>query len=135
MGRRYEYLSRDAPLRIAEAVGDFINLAMGGLLFASPWLFGFNSEGRHTAWIAGAAIFILAAFSMADLFETIPVLAVFESEEWINLTVGLWVAICPWILGFYEDANPRNVHFTIGLVVALVAAVELWLLRHRPHPK
>lgn len=124
------------PSWFTEAVVDFINLAMGVLLFTSPWLFGFTSQfGWHTSWMAGAAITILAVFSITDLFEAVPIPEIFESEEWIILSVGLWVAVCPWVLGFHGDVSARNVHFVIGLIIAVIAGVELWLLRHTPHSK
>ncbi|WGS18692.1 MULTISPECIES: SPW repeat protein [unclassified Bradyrhizobium] len=87
------------------------------------------------SWIARAAIAILAVFSIVDLFEAVPIPEIFESEEWINLSVGLWVAVCPWVLGFHRDISARNVYFVIGLIIAVIAAVELWLLRHTPHSK
>jgi len=52
-----------------EAFVDFINLALGGFLILSPWLLGFKSQlGWHTSWMAGAAIGVVAIFSIADLF-------------------------------------------------------------------
>jgi hypothetical protein len=116
-----------------DALVDVINLALGGFLFLSPWLFGFTSElGWHTSWMAGATISILAIFSIADLFDSVSLPDFFESAEWINLAVGVWLALCPWILGFHGDATASQVHFVVGLVLATIAIVELWLLR-RPH--
>lgn len=43
--------------------------------------------------MAGNAISIVAIFSIADLFDSVSVPAFFESEEWINLTIGTWLAI------------------------------------------
>jgi len=116
-----------------EAFVDFINLALGGFLVLSPWLFGFRSQlGWHTSWMAGAAISVVAIFSIADLFDSVSVPAFFESEEWINLTIGTWLAICPWVLNFNDDTMAMQVHLTVGVVVATVAAVELWMMHHRP---
>ena len=90
--------------RKTEAFVDFINLALGGFLILSPWLLGFKSQlGWHTSWMAGAAIGVVAIFSIADLFDTVSIPAFFESEEWINLTIGSWLAICPWVLNFNDD--------------------------------
>jgi hypothetical protein len=56
------------PSRKIEAFIDVINLALGGFLFLSPWIFGFTSGlGWHTSWIAGTAICILAISSIGDL--------------------------------------------------------------------
>ena len=69
-----------------ETFFDVINLALGGFLFVSPWIFGFTAElARHTSWMEGATIAIVSLFAIIDFFE---------SEEWINLAIGLWVAVC-----------------------------------------
>ena len=119
--------------RNAEAFIDFINLALGGFLILSPWLFGFRSQlGWHTSWMAGTAIAIIAIFSIVDLFDSVSIPTMFESEEWINLTIGSWLAICPWILNFNDDTMAMQVHLAVGVVVATIAAVELWIMRHHP---
>lgn len=122
--------------RKTEAFVDFINLALGGFLILSPWLHGFKSQlGWHTSWMAGAAIGVVAIFSIADLFDTVSIPAFFESEEWINLTIGSWLAICPWVLNFNDDTMAMQVHLVVGIVVAAIGAVELWVIHHRPAEK
>jgi hypothetical protein len=117
-----------------EAFVDFINLALGGFVFLSPWIFGFTSAfGWHTSWIAGTAISIIAILSIGDLFESVSVSNFFEEEEWLILAIGLWLAVCPWILGFHGDALAMQVHLAVGLVVATIAGVELWVIHHAPH--
>ena len=116
-----------------EAFVDTVNLALGVFLFVSPWIFGFTSElARHTSWMAGAAIGIVAILSIGDLFESISVPDFFETEEWINLAIGLWLAVCPWVIGMYDDTTATEVHLMVGLAVAMIAAVELWLVHGTP---
>ncbi|MBC9877676.1 SPW repeat protein [Bradyrhizobium sp. INPA01-394B] len=116
-----------------EAFVDAINLALGGFLFLSPWLLGFRSPlGWHTSWMAGATIITVAIFSLADLLDSVSIPAFFESEEWINLTIGSWLAVCPWVLSFNDDTMAMQVHLAVGIVIATIAAVELWVLRHSP---
>src|SRR5437660_878538 len=101
-----------------ETFFDVINLALGGFLFLSPWIFRFSSDlATHTSWMAGTAIALLALFAIIDFFE---------SEEWSNLVIGLWVAVCGWILGFGTDTTAMHVHLIVGLSVAALAAAELW---------
>ena len=119
--------------RKTEAFVDTVNLALGVFLFVSPWIFGFTSElARHTSWMAGAAIGIVAILSIGDLFESISVPDFFETEEWINLAIGLWLAVCPWVIGMYDDTTATEVHLMVGLAVAIIAAVELWLVHGTP---
>jgi hypothetical protein len=109
-------------------------LALGVFLFVSPWLFGFPSAlERTTSWMAGATIVIVAVSSIANLLESVSGPDWFTQEEWINLTIGLWLAVCPWVLGFHGDATARDVYFAVGLGIAVIAAVELWLLHRKLH--
>ncbi len=99
----------------------------------SPWIFGFTSGlGWHTSWIAGTAICIIAISSIGDLVAPVSVSDFFETEEWLTLAIGLWLAACPWILGFHGDTMAKQVHFAVGVVVATIAIVELWILHHTP---
>lgn len=116
-----------------EAVIDVVNLALGGFLFVSPWIFGFSSRlGWHTSWMAGAAVGVVAIFSIADLLDSVSVPAFFEQEEWINLIIGVWLAVCPWVLSFQADTMAMQVHLVVGVVVATIAVVELWVVHHSP---
>ena len=118
--------------RKTEAFIDFSNLGLGGFLFLSPWIFGFTSDlGWHTSWIAGTAIGIIAIF-IGDLFASVTIPSFIETEEWLNLAIGLWLAACPWILGFHGDTLAMQVHLAVGLVVAAIAVVELWVMHHAP---
>ena len=121
------------PIRKTEAFVDISNLALGGFLFLSPWIFGFTSDlGWHTSWIAGTAITIIALFSIGDLFAFGTIPSFIETEEWLNLAIGLWLAACPWILRFHGDTVAMQVHLAVGLVIATIAVVELWVMHHTP---
>jgi SPW repeat len=112
-----------------ESVIDIINLVLAFGLMSTPWIFGFTSSelASRNAWIAGALIGVTAIMALV---------AFAEWEEWINLLLGLWVAISPWALStdvtLSEDALRTQV--AIGLFVALFAAAELWIV-HRAPPR
>ncbi len=76
----------------------------------------------ENANIAGIVIVVLALAALAAF-------AVWE--EWLNLIVGLWVLVSPWVLGF-QGTHAMTVHVIIGAVVAILAAIELWMLSHNP---
>ena len=67
-------------------------------------------------FIAVLSVAALAAFAMW--------------EEWLNLTVGLWLVVAPWLLGF-EDSNAVMVDVVIGIVVVVLATFEIWLAMDR----
>jgi hypothetical protein len=102
---------------------DVANLILGAVLFFSPWIFGFDAGVQsQNAWVSGI---VIAALSIAALAA----FAVWE--EWLNLIAGLWVIVSPWILGF-QGTTAMTVHVVIGIVVAVLAAIELWLLYQNP---
>jgi hypothetical protein len=107
-----------------ESVLDLYNLFLASVLLAAPWLFTLtNPAGKIDLWASGAAI---AAISLAAI------VAFASWEEWANLLLGLWLVVSPWILGF---ADTRAMHFCIGLgiVVAYLALLELWLVYEATH--
>jgi hypothetical protein len=97
---------------------DVANLVLGAILFFSPWIFGFGAGTVSTnAYITGFVIAILAIAALAAF-------AVWE--EWLNLIVGLWALVSPWVLGF-QETTAMTVHVVIGAAVAVLAAIEIWI--------
>ena len=102
---------------------DVANLVLGAILFVSPWLFAFDAgPPSQNAIISGI---VIAALSIAALTN----FAIWE--EWLNLIVGLWVLVSPWLLGF-QGTTAMSAHVIIGLIVAVLAAVELWIMYQNP---
>ena len=102
---------------------DGANLVLGAILFCSPWMFAFDAGlSSQNAFISGI---VIAALSIAALAA----FAVWE--EWLNLIVGLWVIVSPWVLGF-QGSTAMTVHVIIGIIVAVLAAIELWLMYQNP---
>jgi hypothetical protein len=110
-----------------QSATDAINLVLGAGLTLAPSLFGFTSIERasRNAWIAGALIGIMAIIALVALAEW---------QEWFKFVLGLWVAISPWALRFHlaiSEAAVRT-HVALGLIVAVLAAVQLWMVRRDP---
>jgi hypothetical protein len=102
---------------------DVANLVLGAVLFFSPWLFAFSAGTvSNNAHVTGIAIAILAVAALAAF-------AVWE--EWLNLIVGLWALVSPWVLGF-QGTTAMTVHVVIGAAVAILAAIELWMMSQIP---
>ena len=108
----------------SESVLDIYNLLLAMVLFASPWFF---AHASRTAGIdlrlSSAAIVILSLAAM---------IAYSTWEEWINLALGLWLVVSPYLLGF---AHTPAMHFSIGIGSAIVffAGLELWLRYEAAH--
>ena len=117
----YSIRTREAK----ETAIDLVNVVLGLCLVFAPWALGFTSEMAATrnAWIVGAAIALIA---LGALF------AFREWEEWVNLALGVWAILAPWLLGFATVAAALYAHVIIGLIVGVLAALDLWMIRNRP---
>lgn len=101
--------------RMHVMLSDKLMMALGVLIFCSPWLFGFANEttAALNAQIIGVLVFVLA------IVETL----VFRIwEEWIGAVAGAWMLIAPFVLGFNSLGTPTVVHFALGLL-AIVCVV------------
>jgi hypothetical protein len=109
----------------SDKVVDVVSIVAGAFLFLAPWLFGFAAEtgASWNAWIAGLAIAIVGIWTLAS-FHT--------WEEWVNLALGLWTLVSPWLLGFAAMGSALAVHVVVGGLVAVIAAFELWRSNNRP---
>jgi len=102
---------------------DVANLFLGAVLFLSPWIFGFAAGATsQNAWVTGLVIVALSIGALTAF-------AVWE--EWLNLIAGLWAIVSPWVLGF-SGTTAMTVHVVIGIVVAALAAIELWMMHQNP---
>jgi len=101
---------------------DQVILLIGIWLIASPWVLGYpaNSGPAENAIAAGVIMAALAAF---DLYKT------YAWAVFLNLVVGVWVAISPW----FVDVN-QDLAMTTSLVFSGIATVVLglWELRSDP---
>lgn len=102
---------------------DVVNLALGAVLFFSPWLFDLSAGAQwQTASIVGLIIAVLSIAALAAF-------AVWE--EWLNLIAGLALMVSPWLLGF-QDSQAMTIDVVIGMGVAFLAALEAWLCWRMP---
>jgi len=60
-----------------------VNVALGAILFAAPWLFGFG----HEAW---ASLNARLSGGIVILLALLAVLRTHDWEEWLNVIAGLW---------------------------------------------
>lgn len=61
-------------------------------------------------------------------------------QDWINLLLGAWVAISPWMLGFTSNSDVMTNSVIVGCAVVLLAIWAMvkdqdfqnWRHRHTP---
>jgi hypothetical protein len=102
---------------------DLGNLILGVFLFFTPWIFHYpvGLESQN-AMLTGIVIAVLSIAALAAF-------AVWE--EWLNLIVGLWLIVSPWVLKF-QGTRGMRADVIIGIVVAVLAEVELWARAQTP---
>jgi hypothetical protein len=104
---------------------DWLTLVLGAWLFVSPfWMDAYASTASTAAWnsyIFGALVFIFACAALANRKIW---------EEWVNLAIGIWIVIAPFVLGFYgSHLGTAWNHWIVGAVVAIDA---LWVIGQTP---
>lgn len=101
---------------------DQLIVLLGLWLFISPVALDYapGSAEAINAYVAGAVITLLAAF---DLYQT------YVWAVLLNLAVGVWVAVSPWVLQVAGVASIMSNFVLAGLAVVVLA---LWELRSDP---
>ncbi|MBD9373112.1 SPW repeat protein [Rhizobium sp. ARZ01] len=104
---------------------DLVTLLLAVCLFLSPWVIGYVADATPSwnAWIAGI---VLGGFAIMTLS------AFAEWEEWVNMVVGLWLIVSPWLLGFMANTSAMWTHVILGICTAALSAWAVWDFRH-PH--
>ena len=106
-----------------ESVLDLYSLMVGLFLFASPWMFAFvNESARIDIWASSA---LIAATSI------IAIVMFSDWEEWLNLLLGFWLIVSPWLLSF-THTKAMHVSIGAGVFVTFMAGLELWLVKYDP---
>lgn len=94
---------------------DQVNMILGAWLIFAPFLGigGVNDVAAWNSYLSGAVVAILAiaALSRPQMWE-----------EWINLLVGIWLIIAPFVLGFATQAGPTWNQVILGVLIGGDAA-------------
>lgn len=123
---------------------DWINLILAVWLFLSPWIINFGGSaysgaaetgaggyGASTnmaaaawnAWIFGVIVFLIALSAIGRMQFW---------QEWINLLIGIWLFIAPWVLGFIGLPGASWDHWIVGVLIFIFAAWNLGAVRRTP---
>lgn len=105
---------------------DWINLLLGIWLFISPWAMRYSDTAgaaAWNAWILGVAIVVFAAVAMSISKAR---------EEVINIILGVWMVISPWILQFSTVVRNAEANAVIvGILVIIFASWSMALARQQ----
>jgi hypothetical protein len=111
----------EKPLKpLPHAVADY---ALGGMLLAAPWLFGFSRNRKATvnAVASGASVLALSLMTRYPLgvCKWVP----FRVHGYIEAAAGALTAAAPWTLGFSRNRAATLTHVASGLATLAVFAV------------
>jgi len=100
---------------------NWLSLGFGVWLLLSPWLlqFGHDEIAVTNALVIGFLIIVAEIFSFSALGAL---------EELIDLILGLWLLVSPWILSVSSPAAEVN-FIIVGLLALALSIYELWEAR------
>ncbi|MEX0730355.1 MAG: SPW repeat protein [Aquisalimonadaceae bacterium] len=113
-------------MNLNERWRDGLMLAFGVWLVISPFVLGYAGQGAGMAmWnpiIVGLAVIVFAAAVLMRPQQW---------EEWINLVLGVWLILAPFVLMFWHIQAALWNHLIFGV---LIAGGALWsLMEMRAH--
>lgn len=103
---------------------DWAMLVLGLWLLSSPFFIAGGSLSDGAAWnsyILGGSVSLVAMFALFDSKLW---------EEWVNLTLGLWLVAAPFAMAFYHTEN--DVAWNQIVLGALIAVDATWVLVQKP---
>jgi hypothetical protein len=106
-------------LNIHRSWEDWAGMLLGVLIGFSPWLAGepHDPAVMWNAFLVGVLVLGLAQLEYVSLQRW---------EEIGEIACGLWLMASPFVFGYADAGALRYWHFILGVVVALIAALELW---------
>jgi hypothetical protein len=95
-----------------------MDYAVGLLLIASPWLFGFADESTAATWVAVVAGVAMLGLSMVTDYEggLLARLIPMRTHLMADAGLGVLLAVSPWLFGFADEGTNAWLPFVaIGL--------------------
>lgn len=96
---------------------DVANLVLGLWLLISPWVLSYASEPMVAAWNAHIVGIIVAVAAIAAL------VAFHKWEEWVNVVLGVWLIVSPFLLGYAMLTSALWNQIVVGVLIGILA---LW---------
>lgn len=109
---------------------DWINALLAIWFFLSPWILQFGSRA-HTSMTTGVAgmaswnVWVLSVIVFLVAISAIGRLNLWQ--EWVNLLLGIWIFIAPWVLNFATGRYQAAAwdHWIIGALVFIFSGITL----------
>jgi SPW repeat len=105
---------------------DWCGMLLGVLIVLSPW---FPSPAGHEVADAERSFVILNTITVGILIFGLAQLEYVALQRWeevAEIVAGLWLIASPYIFGYSDDGMLRYWHASLGGLVVLLAALQLW---------
>jgi hypothetical protein len=105
---------------------DWCGMLLGLLIVLSPW---FPTQTSHELVTADRSSVILNTFAVGIVvfgLAQLEYIALQRWEEAAAVMLGLWLIASPYIFGYFDDGLLRFWHSSLGGLVVLLAALQLW---------
>lgn len=122
-----EYRNHLGQIRTAST----INTLLGLWLIASAWVYGLVTTHGAGAWNSIVVGIVIAIFGIVRSRAPRRVAAL----SWINIILGIWTLISPWVFGFAGREAPMWNAVIAGILIALLAiwSGSVTMTGHRHH--
>ncbi|MBR0697409.1 SPW repeat protein [Bradyrhizobium lablabi] len=104
---------------------DWFGMLLGVLIMVSPW---FPMQASDVVDVERSHL-ILNSFVVGMLvlgLAQLEYVALHRWEEVASILLGLWLIASPFIFGYAGDQMLQIWHATLGALVAIVGALQLW---------
>jgi hypothetical protein len=105
---------------------DWLGMLLGLLIVLSPW---FPTQASHEVVDADRSYVILNTFVVGMIVFGLAQLEYVSLRRWeevAGIVFGLWLIASPYMFGYSGDGLLRFYHSTLGSLVLLLAALQLW---------
>jgi hypothetical protein len=100
---------------------DTANLVLGLWLAMSPWVFAYSNDTLPTwnALLVGVVVAVAAAAAL---------IAFQVWQEWVNMVLGAWLILSPFLLGYSGLAEALWNQIVIGSLIGVLAiwSATIW---------
>lgn len=92
---------------------NWLTLILAVWLFVSPWILNFSGmpNAAWDAWIVGVIVAVVSIIALAQMAQW---------EDWVNLILGAWLFISPWVLRFSGIQNAAWDAWIVGILFFLI---------------
>lgn len=111
---------------------NWTNLVIGIIFFLTPWLISNNlatdvaDRVSWNSWVVGAAVAISAGFALQDLKPW---------EEWVNLALGVWMILSPWIFNYSKESGLLWSSLAFGAIVTALSGISIPIAQRLQHDR